>query len=271
MLDQMTGPMATAEPLTMLSYVAALTSRVRLGVAVLIAALRGPVAAAKSISTLDWLSDGRVDIGLGLGPVRTYPAHSVDPAAGGGPGAILDEFIAILELLWANDIVDFEGRTWSIEGASVNPKPRQLPRPPLWIGGSSDASLRRAIRLGGGWIGAGRHTSAEFAVLVERLRALQSEASSSVDLTVSKRVYLVIDDDQDAADRAVRDWFGLFYGRPHWGPPVSVFGSVADVRAEIEQLVAAGANHLLLHPLVDDLDQYRRVTNEVIAPMAAGE
>src|SRR5262249_22073295 len=110
-LDQLAGGMATPEPLSFLSHVAALTSRVRLGVAVLIAAARGPVVAAKTLATLDWLSNGRLDVGLGLGPFRYFPAYGVDRVRGGGYRAILDEFVEILQQLWTGAPASFDGRS----------------------------------------------------------------------------------------------------------------------------------------------------------------
>jgi alkanesulfonate monooxygenase SsuD/methylene tetrahydromethanopterin reductase-like flavin-dependent oxidoreductase (luciferase family) len=267
-LDQPAGRTATPEPLSLMAFMAALTSRVRLGIAILIGAARGPVAAAKSIVTLDWLSGGRIDIGLGIGPFRLYPAYGLDRARGGGYGTIFDEFIEILDRLLRQESVSFDGRSWSLQEVSISPRPRQRPRPPLWIGGASDASLKRAIRLGGYWIGAGRQTSTEFRSLAARLQELHDEAATEVKLTISKRVYLVVDDDLEAAERAVRYWFDMFYGRPEWGPAVSLFGSAESVRSGLQDLIDAGANHLLLHPLIDDLEQYRRVTTEIISPMA---
>ena len=263
-LDQPTGRMPIPEPLTLLSYLAPLTSRIRLGAAVLVGPTRGPVSLAKSIATLDWLSGGRVDVGLGLGPPRTYPAFGVDRRRGGGQGAILDELIEILDRVWSHDDVSVAGRTWTLDDVSVNPKPLQRPRPPLWIGGGSEAALRRALRLGGRWIGAGRSTGAEFAALAGRLRELQGEMADPVNVTVAKRVYVAVDNDRAAAERAVREWFDGFYGRPDWGPDVSVFGTAADVRSGVEELMAAGADHLLLHPLIDHLEQYRRLLGDVI-------
>lgn len=265
-LDQVTGRMATAEPLSLLSFMAALTTRVRLGVAVLIGAARGPIALAKSITTLDWLSGGRVDLGLGLGIVNSYPAYGIDRVRGGGAGAVLDELIDIMERLWRDEAVRVDGRTWKLDGESISPLPLQRPHPPLWIGGSSDAALRRAIRFGN-WIGAGRHTTAEFASTVTRLRELRAASPHAADVTVSKRVYLMIDDDPSAAERRVRDWFELFYRQPDWGPAVAVFGTPETVRAGVGELFVAGADHLLLHPLVDTFDQYQRVLSDVIAPM----
>jgi alkanesulfonate monooxygenase SsuD/methylene tetrahydromethanopterin reductase-like flavin-dependent oxidoreductase (luciferase family) len=263
-LDQPTGTTATPEPLSFLGHVATLTSRPRLGVAVLIAATRGPVAAAKALATLDWISDGRIEVGYGLGDARTYGAFGVDRQGGGGAGAILDEFLELVEKLWTGEPVHHHGRTWRLAGEAVNPPPVQQPHPPTWIGGESDAALRRAIRTGGRWFAAGRTSTAEFTANLARLRELHAETEATSELTVTKRVYVAVHDDRDRAEEYVRQWFGHFYRHPDWGPPVSVYGSVEDIRAGIDELVAAGAGGLVLHPLVDDLDQYERLVDGVI-------
>jgi alkanesulfonate monooxygenase SsuD/methylene tetrahydromethanopterin reductase-like flavin-dependent oxidoreductase (luciferase family) len=262
-LDQPTGRMATPDPMSLLGFVAAMTSEPRLGIAVLIGTARGPVATAKAIATLDWLSRGRIEVGFGLGDARTYGAFGVDRHEGGGSGAILDELLSLVDELWTGQPVHHEGRTWKFAGEAVNPRPLQQP-PPVWIGGESDAAYRRAIRRGGRWIGAGRSTSADFARNARRLRELHGEADVPGELTVAKRVYVALDSTRDTAERQVRGWFDRFYGMPDWGPRCSVFGSADDVRVGIDELVAAGAGTLLLHPLSDDPDMYEHLTKEVI-------
>jgi alkanesulfonate monooxygenase SsuD/methylene tetrahydromethanopterin reductase-like flavin-dependent oxidoreductase (luciferase family) len=263
-VDQPSGSMATPDPLTLLSYVAALTSRPRLGVAVLIAAARGPVATAKALATLDWLSHGRLEVGYGLGPAKTYGAFGIDRHAGGGAGVILDELLDLVQQLWTGEPVHHEGRTWRLDGESVNPRPLQPGGPPVWIGGEKDAALLRTIRTGGRWFAAGRTSAKEFAATHARLRELHEEAGKPCELSVSKRVYVVLHDDRDRAEELVREYFGRFYGYPSWGPKVSVFGNGDDVKAGIAEFAEAGADRLLLHPLVDDLEQYQRLVDEVI-------
>lgn len=264
-LDQPTGRMATPDPISLLGYVAAMTSHPRLGIAVLIGATRGPAATAKAIATLDWLSRGRIEVGFGLGDARIYGAFGVDRQQGGGSGAILDELLDLVDKLWTGEPVYHQGRTWEFDGESVNPRPLQQPRPPVWIGGESEAAFRRVIRQGGRWIGAGRSTSSAFAENTQRLRELHAEAGSPGSLKVAKRVYVALDDNREKAGQHVRGWFDRFYGAPQWGPPCSVFGSVDDVRAGIDELTASGAETLLLHPLSDDLEMYEGLVTDVIA------
>jgi alkanesulfonate monooxygenase SsuD/methylene tetrahydromethanopterin reductase-like flavin-dependent oxidoreductase (luciferase family) len=264
-LDQTLGRSFTPEPVSVLSYLAALTSRVRLGVAVVVGASRGPIAIAKQFATLDWLSDGRVDLGLGLGATRHYPAYGVDAAAAGGAGNVLDELITIVRRLWTEDTVDLDGRCWTLHEAGIAPRPLQRPHPPIWIGGGSDRSLQRAIDLRSGWIGAGRHTTGECLAIAARLREMLDEHGvdrSSV--RVAKRVYIVVEPDRAVADRTISEWFDRFYRRPELGAAVTVSGGVDECAAQLAVLIEGGVDHLILHPLVDRLEQYDMITGALL-------
>ncbi len=137
------------EPLATLSFLAAQTSTVRLGTAVLLLAQRNPVYAAKELATLDWLSHGRVDIGVGVGWLREeFDACNVTWE---DRGARTDEYLQVLQSLWTEDPSSFSGRFYELAPCSMFPKPVQSPHPPLHIGGESDAALRRVARFARGW------------------------------------------------------------------------------------------------------------------------
>ena len=137
------------DPLVVLSYVAALTSRVMLGTSVLIMPYRNPIVTAKMIATLDQMSGGRAVAGVGSG------WNEVEYNALGVPfrqrGARTTEYLRIWQACWAPGPTTFHGRFFNFDNMHVNPKPLQQPHPPLWIGGSSQASLRRAARFGAIW------------------------------------------------------------------------------------------------------------------------
>ena len=137
------------DPLMVLSYVAARTSRVMLGTSVLIMPYRNPIVTAKMFATLDQMSGGRAIAGVGSG------WNEAEYKALGAPfrqrGARTDEYLRIWQACWEPGPVTFEGRFFSFENMHVEPKPLQQPHPPVWIGGSSEASLRRAARFGAVW------------------------------------------------------------------------------------------------------------------------
>ncbi|MHB8439188.1 MAG: TIGR03619 family F420-dependent LLM class oxidoreductase [Acidimicrobiales bacterium] len=133
-----------------LGWLAALTTEVRLLSHVYIAAQRHPLRAAKEFATLDTLSGGRVIIGVGAGHVvEEFEAFGVDFEHRGGA---LDEAIEAMAVALSNDFADLPGPRWPARDMAVSPRPRQQPRPPFWIGGSSPAALRRAARFGEGWL-----------------------------------------------------------------------------------------------------------------------
>jgi probable F420-dependent oxidoreductase len=137
------------EPLVTLTYLAARTSAVRLGTAMLLLPQRNPVYVAKEVSTLDWLSAGRVDLGVGVGWLKEeFDALNV---AWPNRGRRTDEYLEVLRTLWTDDTSAFEGETYSLPPCEMFPKPVQQPHPPVHVGGETPAALRRAARVAQGW------------------------------------------------------------------------------------------------------------------------
>ena len=132
-----------------LSHVSALTGRVRLGTTVMVAPYRNPLVAAKMIATLDSLSGGRVILGIGAGGAPDEFAALGVPES--QRGIRTDEYLSAMIELWSSDPSSFLGRHVSFEGVRFAPKPTQKPHPPIWVGGRSDAALRRAVRFGQAW------------------------------------------------------------------------------------------------------------------------
>jgi len=136
------------EPLTLLSYVAARTERVRLGTSVLVLPYHHPIRLAKTAATLDVLSGGRLILGVGVGAIEQELRAMGSPFS--ERGAITDEAIAVMRTLWSQEDPRFEGKYHRFAGMKFSPKPRQQPIP-IVIGGVSRAAIRRAARLGDGW------------------------------------------------------------------------------------------------------------------------
>jgi probable F420-dependent oxidoreductase len=158
------------EPLAVLAYLAAETSHVTLGTSVLIVPYRDPVFTAKFLSTVDYLSNGRLVVGVGAGWLEPeFEALSV-PFAERGPRT--DEYIRVYKNLWETETSSFEGRFKKYSNMRMFPKGAQGRRGtiPIWVGGNGDPSIRRAAELGDGWhpINVG---PAEFPALVEKYRA----------------------------------------------------------------------------------------------------
>jgi probable F420-dependent oxidoreductase len=267
--EQVLGTLPMLSPLETLAYAAACTQRIRLGCAMLVSALHNPVHLAKTIASLDQLSRGRVEIGLVTGgPFRMFSAFDVDPAS---YVSRFSEGLRLMQQLWAQPRVDFDGRFWQLNNAAMEPKPYQKPHPPIWFGGSHPNALRRAVRLAHGFIGAGSSTTAEFAQCVRVARdELRRQRRDPDSFTVAKRVYIAVDDDPDKARDRIADALERRYS--YFGlsnlAAVAVAGTADDCITGLRDVAAAGAHTILLNPLFDEFDQTRRLATEVIPRLA---
>jgi probable F420-dependent oxidoreductase len=162
------------EPLTTLAVLAGTTSRIRLGTNILLAALRRPVVLAKSAATLDVLSGGRLDLGVGVGWQREeYESAGLDFDR---RGRLLDETLEVCQLLWREQRASYESATLRFDGIHQMPKPLQPGGVPLWISGRVNAAVvRRLARFGSGWIPWG-DDAADLAASLPRLRSLLADA-----------------------------------------------------------------------------------------------
>src|SRR5216110_792054 len=138
------------EMLTLAAYLAAVTAKLRVVLAVLVVPHRPAVLAAKMLSTIDVLSGGRLTIGIGAGWLKTeFDAVVTTPFP--ERGAVTDEYIDAFRLLWTEPAPRFAGRYSKFDGLVLEPKPVQKPPPPIWVGGEGPAALRRAARIGNAW------------------------------------------------------------------------------------------------------------------------
>jgi probable F420-dependent oxidoreductase len=247
----------------LLSWAAALTSRIRLGTAVLLTPLRSPVHLAKSLATLDQLSGGRLDVGIGLGGnPKIYAAFGISAAR---RVARFNEGLRLMQALWTEPRVTFAGEFWQLENAALEPKPLQRPHPPLWVGAHHPDAFRRSVAWAKGFMGAGSATTATFAKEVALLRKLLTEAGRDpASIEIGKRVYVGVDRDRDRAGRRMAEYFGGFYGRAELAAEVSVWGSVDQVVAGLHDVTAAGAELVMLNPVFDEVEQLEVLAAEVV-------
>src|ERR1700727_577354 len=151
--EQVIGAADSLAPLQTLTYAAACTTHLRLGCAVFVLPLHNPLHLAKAISSLDCLSHGRVDVGVATGGKwRPFDAFGID---GDRPVARFNEALALMKACWTEPEINFDGRLWKLQGASMEPKPVQKPYPPIWFGGSVPAGLAGGGRHGEGCLGGG--------------------------------------------------------------------------------------------------------------------
>ena len=260
--EQIVGDYPILEPVSLLTYAAALTSRLRLGTSVLLTVLRNPVQLAKSLSSLDQMSQGRLTVGVGIGghvPEALFGLSSEQRARR------FVEGLQVMKALWTQPRATVAGTFWRFENVPMEPKPVQKPHPPLWFGAREAVALKRAVRHGDGWMGAGASATADFIQQVGLVRRFLDEAQRDpATFPISKRVYLAVDTDRDRAERRLREWFGLRYKNADMASRVSIWGSRTECTDKLGELVRAGAQHLLLNPVFDELEHLELLAQEVM-------
>jgi probable F420-dependent oxidoreductase len=257
-----TGPQLS--PVETMTYAAACTERLRLGCVVFVSTLHSPVHLAKSVSTLDQLSRGRIEVGVGTGGRgRPFAAFGVDPHR---YVARFTEGIKVMKALWTKPTVTFHGEFWQLENAAMEPKPFQKPYPRLWFGGASEPALRRAVRMGDGFFGAGSSPTDKFAEQVQIVRAALAEAGRQAeDFPIAKRVYIGIDEDAERArtrmDAALE---GIYGYRVPSIEAAAIAGPAADCVREVNQVAAVGAELILFTTLFDQREQMELLAAAVL-------
>jgi probable F420-dependent oxidoreductase len=261
--EQIVGTVPILEPVTLLSYAAACTRSLRLGTSVMVFNLRHPIQLAKSLTTLDHLSQGRLTVGIGIGGQSAeYPAFGISPER---RVRRFVEGIEVMKALWTEPSVKYAGEIWQLDGIAQEPKPVQKPHPPLWFGARAPAALKRAVRLGSGFMGAGSSATQDFQNQVQQVRRFLDEVQRDrATFTISKRVYLAVDDDKGRAEQRLRHWFGVRYRNADMVPQVAVWGSVAECLDGLAKIVHHGAEHLLLNPAFDYLEQMEILAQEIV-------
>ncbi|GFG52092.1 LLM class flavin-dependent oxidoreductase [Mycolicibacterium agri] len=267
-MEQIVGNSTAIAPLQLLSYAAACTTRLRLGVAVLITSLHDPLQLAAAITAVDHLSHGRLDVGVGHGGKRRPFA-----AFGVAPETFISYFTEGIELMkaaWSDEpTVTFHGQFRDVDGLAIQPKPVQRPHPPLWIGGTAPKALARGVWMADAFLGAGASTTATFAEAVKTVRReLDEEGKDATRFTIGKRVYLMIDDDADRARQRVLDGLHRIYDDIRGIEDVPVSGTPDDVARGLREVMDAGAEMILLNPVgatvAEDREQMERLAAEVL-------
>jgi probable F420-dependent oxidoreductase len=249
--------------LATLAFLAGCTEKIRLLTSVVVTPHRPPILTAKLFQTVDVLSGGRLIAGAGAGWMKAeFDALRTEPFE--ERGAVTDEYIEAWKILWTQARPSMQGKYVQFDNIMFEPKPVQKPHPPVWFGGSAPAAMRRAVRHGHGFMGAGSQTTAQFAEQVTVVRQeLSAQGRAPDSFPIGKRVYIHVDDDAARARQQLEDALTRHYGRGGWsehmvtGPPEAC---IAGVRAVTD----AGAELILFNSLVDDAQQLERLAAEVI-------
>ncbi len=177
--DRVVSTAMSLEPIMALAAIAARTSRMLFGTSVIALPLRNPTVLAKEIATLDFLSGGRfvLAVGIGTDDGREYEACGVPKAQRAGR---TDEAMQVMRMLWSQDHVTFHGKYFTLNDVTVEPKPTKPGFPPIWVGGRTDAALRRLARFGDGWL-VSQATPQEVGAGIEKVKQWSAEFERSIE------------------------------------------------------------------------------------------
>ena len=244
-----------------LTYAAAVTTTIRLGVSVMVLPLHHPVHVAHQMATLDYLSNGRAILGAGLGRDSHYAEFQIPRER-----RVLRfrECVDLIKALWTESKVDFNGSIFQLAGATMALKPVQQPRPPIWFGGDHPDAIRRAAIIADGWMGSGSSSTASFGRNVSTLKVELEKAGRDPALfPISKRVFFSVHERADVARAELHRWFSTVYHKPQGGDASGIHGTPVQLRGRIEELVATGANHLVLNPVCRHVEQLEALAEVV--------
>jgi len=235
------------EPFTVLSYLAALTSKITLGTSVVIAPMHNPIELAKQVAEVDQLSAGRFVFGIGVGWFEEE--FELLGQNFKNRGARTDEALELMKALWGPDPVSFAGKYYSVENACFGPKPVQQPAPPIWVAGSSQAALKRAARIAQAWHPVRPTFEQLVAARTDLNRYLSAAGRAPDSLEIAVKAPLVFQDGPPQAEQAPTQ------------------GRAVDIIDAIEAYGRAGATHLVLDFLPENLttalDTMERFAQEV--------
>ena len=229
------------EPLSLLGWLAGVTTKIEIGTTVIIVPYRNPLELAKATANVDQLSDGRFILGVGIGWAQEE--FHVLNAAYKSRGAVTNEYLAAVKLLWTQDVASYNGKFISFDDVHTAPRPIQTPHPPIWVGGPSDAAMRRTVRYGNAWhpiriqMDWFKHTG------IPRLKEISDEEAKSVP-ELCRRIRLRLTDSPvTGSDRVVGE------------------GDIDQVHRDLAELENLGCSYVILDTYADDLEAVKN--NEI--------
>lgn len=242
------------EPLAFLAAAAAVTKKIRIGSSVLLAGVRHPVLLAKTVATVDFLSGGRLTLGLGFGSRESDFSAVGVPFEGRGSRA--EEAVKLMKRLWTEDRVSHKGRFFQVDNLTIGPKPLQSPHPPLWTGGGAEIALKRAGRWADGYI-CGSSAIDDFPVLWEKIAGFASAAGRDpAKIEKAALTFMAINNDTPKAAEACAAYLNRYYGKVRTDVEKTfVVGSPQACAERIRAAFSKGVDTLIIGPAIPDLKQ----------------
>ncbi len=258
------------EALTLLTAVAARTTKIKLGTGILVLPLRNPVMLAKQLASMDLLSDGRLIMGMASGWYkREFDAVGVPFEK---RGKIMDENLDILTRFWTEDMVKGDFTYHKIPAGVMYPKPVQKPRPPILIGGYVDRVLKRAALSGDGWL-TYFYTAESFAKSWAKIRDFAKEGGKDPDTLLNgSQLPIRIGKSRAAVESEMMEWLGKEWDYASWSESTkdsAVLGTVDECVEQLKAHIAAGVQKLIFVPYRYEMEQIEIIAREIIPRLKA--
>src|SRR5262245_19552149 len=245
------------DPVVALSFAASMTKRIGVGAALSVLPMHDPLMVAHQWAALDFISGGRAILAVGLGREHHYRDFQVPVVQ---RVRRLREEVELIKALWTEDKVTYRGQIFQVENVNLATRQVRKRRPPWGLGAGNPTPWGRAAVRADGWMGSGGSSIAEFKASVPILKqALAAAGRDPTTFPVSKRVFMAVDERPAMARRELERWFTEVYHNPPGTDASGIHGTPEQVRERLEELVAAGANHLLLNPISRHAEQLEAV------------
>lgn len=258
------------DSLTVLTGIAARTTRIKMGTGILVLTLRNPVALAKQLSSMDQLSRGRLIMGMASGWYkREFDAMGIPFEK---RGKLMDENLEIMNRLWTEEKVDGQYMNHNISAAVMYPKPYQQPRMPILIGGYVDKVLQRAATAGDGWL-TYFYTPESFVKSWDKIRNFAKEAGKDPDtLMNASQLPIMIGPSKAAVQDEMMDWLNKEWDFPAYSDCTrdsAIMGSVDECVAQLKEHLAVGVQKIIFVPYKYRMDQVETIAKEIIPRLKA--
>ncbi|MBI2862051.1 MAG: LLM class flavin-dependent oxidoreductase [Chloroflexi bacterium] len=262
-VDRLFHTVNVIQSLAILNWAAGMTTRIRIGVSVLMFNFWNPVLLAKYVASLDYLSGGRFTLGVSIGG-RDSEYRAVGMSINERVGR-LREGVAILRKLWTEENVAFQGKYYSFERATVLPRPIQQPSIPILVAAGIEPALRRAAEIGDGWLGGGRATVDSFRSAREKFLQFAREfGKDPASLPTGKLIYISIDSDRQKAKEKLVPFIDGYYGTGYDVDRFTAFGPAEECARLLQEYLDAGADPLIIGFPSPDVKQLERLAGEVV-------
>ena len=258
------------DSLTLLTAIAARTTRIKLSTGILVLPLRNPVLLAKQLSTMDQLSNGRLLMAMAVGWYkREFDAAGIPFEQ---RGRIMDDNLEILKRFWMEDKVDGEWTNHKVSAGVMYPKPVQKPRPPLLIGGYVDKVLKRAAEKGDGWL-TYFYKPESFAISWEKLRNFAAEAGKNPDeLMNGAQLPIMVGNSRKDFEGPMMEWLNRDFDIAQGSLSTmdsAIMGTVDECVAQLKEHLAVGVQKIIFVPYKYEMDQCEIIAKEIIPKLKA--